>query len=252
MAKLNQLHPGSKTQTRIGIIPASLLALDPITRPPDVTVTLGAAITAGALTATVTALTGPIAKGVTLFFTSGVEGTAVLGIVRLTAEAKQGETALAIAPAANAIANGSVASHLGVICVRGLTSTGFSIANQEQTAAEIQCDEDAVAGALVGYAEGTVSSASWSAPLSGNVRDNTVGYQMLKMAAALAVDGVYVWFEHEITPLGGYSKGSLDSGVAQILQFDATSSADGFVTFSSNAAGRGAPTLGVPVVAPVV
>lgn len=98
----NDFVIGVRTRLFFGLMPQSLLALDNPTPPPDVKVTLAAAIVAGDATITTTALSGPIAKGSAIriapgqIVTVGSGGAAAdavsLPVVALTAAIPAGST----------------------------------------------------------------------------------------------------------------------------------------------------------------
>lgn len=78
---------GVKTQILFGILPSEILQLDELAPPPDVTITLSAAASAGATSLAVTALTGPVAIGTPLKF-------APVTVITLTAASAVGDTTL--------------------------------------------------------------------------------------------------------------------------------------------------------------
>lgn len=281
---------GVQTEILFGVMPAELLTLDTPTAPPDVVITTSAAANAGvatipvnaltkpvaagcllkfavpvvatlstpatanAVSLTVTALTGAIPNGGTLYFfndgfqvnttadaaigdtaihtdplpaalANGAIGyyfTTALHFAYTTSHAKTGDAQLFVEPLAAAIASGSVCLHSGLQLLEGGTTSDEQIQSKDT--------ESQTYGKGLKYANGKVTGASWQISYSFNVLPTDPGYYSMKYAARNALAGVRGWVRKLDPAPDGYTVGERIEGVCDCTDFGKTSPADGIIT----------------------
>lgn len=224
---------GNKTKIFFSVLPDSLL--DAPVAPTDVTITLSAAATLGAISLLVTALSGPVPAGTAIVLTSGSGGSAVKTTVYTTESAKAGATALKVEATSGAIASGATGSYKAMLLLVGGTTSDEQIQANDQ--------EVTVYGDDLGFSTGIVTKANWSISYSFNVLPSDLGYARLVYAAQNAVKGIHAWVRKEDPAPAGYTTGEIIEGLCQVTDFSKSNPADGIITGKCTFKGRGTPTL---------
>lgn len=241
-----ELLTGKTVHNEIGILTGTQRQLSPIPVPADNVITLGAAVTTGATTLTVTGIgTDPddgSGKGTALVFRTA----SAAAIYVLAADAAPGATSLTILPATRAIANAATCNHNGLECIPG-TSSNLNVTSQDQTLQLFDCGASVDEGSLSGFGDGVVASQAWTVPYSGVVAPTDPGYLRIVYMAFNAVTGVQGMFRMTSPAPSGYTTGLIVQGRVSAGNYNQTNPADNIITYTVDLTGRGSPKLTYPV-----
>lgn len=122
----------------------------------------------------------------------------------------------------------------------GLTPlVGGTSANEQIGAEEVT---STTFGDIGGYADGLVTSQSWSIDYSFNVLGNDPGFKILEAAGLDAIDTL-CWIEKVDPTPDGLASGRSISGIVSVMSFSTETPSDGILTGSVNLVGRGSPVI---------
>lgn len=240
MGSLKNFLPGVKTKiywgnlAQVQLVQANLTGI--LVPPPDVTVTLSAVLANGANTIAVTALTGPIAAGTSLAFTSGTDKF----VVYTTADALTGATSIAIRESQVSILSGAVCAHKGLILLKGGTNSQEQIQNTSQ---DIQVYQDSTG---LGYKDGIITDAMWQVSYDFKVLPDDQGYYRLKYTAKTAVGGSRGYVRKVDPAPPGFITGESIEGLADITDWSIDNPSDNIVAGKCTFKGRGEPITNPP------
>ena len=239
---------GKLTRVSIGIMPDELTLATSVSGllvpPPDVTVALSGAVsaatqaqqTAGVQTIGVAALSGPIGKGTCLAFESGN----IVRRVTLVDHAKTGDTTLRVYPLVLAIDAAAVADHRGLLQLKGGKKADFDIKAEDES---VMTFTDLLPGEIDygtdGFKTGAIKSKEWMIAYEALTDPTDIGYDRMANAGASGSSlRVYCRVMLPIAP--GFSAGETYEGVADLVGWKQTLSAENFVSYSTEIKGRGA------------
>jgi hypothetical protein len=235
MGSLKNFLPGVKTKiywgnlAQVQLVQANLTGI--LVPPPDVSVTLSAAVALADGTIAVTALSGPIAAGTALSFTSGTDKF----VVYTTADTLTAATSIAIRPSQVAIASGAVCAHRGLIQLKGGTNSQEQIQNTSQ---DIQVYQDSTG---LGYKDGIITDAMWQVSYDFKVLPDDLGYYRLKYTAKTAVGGSRGYVRKIDPAPPGFLTGETIEGLADITDWSIDNPSDNIVAGKCTFKGRGEP-----------
>ncbi|MBD2489038.1 hypothetical protein [Aulosira sp. FACHB-615] len=226
MSQTFQVGAGNKVKLYVALLPLGIR-----TEPVDVEITASSGITNNATSITVAALDGPIAGGTPLPFDNG---TAEL-TVYLAADAKEGDTTLAIEAASGALTGSSTAEYVAKKRLLGGTQLNANI-NSDRT--DVLVFEDPL-----GYKDGAITAQSWELPWTANLLTSDDAFRRAAFAAANAVSGreVYVW--QEDPPPAGFAVGDGLKGACCVMNFQKSLQSTGICTVTCTFMGQGSPTI---------
>lgn len=256
---MGQQLQGKNTRVLFGIMSAELIKSNSnsnlVLPPIDVQVTLTAAvpwataaqISAGTQPISVTALSGPIAKGCVLALKAGT----AIRRVTLAAHAKTGDTTLTILPivlpagtsttraAEPAIAATGATLHKGLIQLRGGKKASIDIKAEDEevlTFTDLQLGEIDLGQS--GYKTGSIKSKSASFPYEALVDPDDIGYSMAANAAASSSQAL-VYARLIFPPGEGYTLGELYQGQAELVGWNVDLSPESYVMCKTEIKFRG-------------
>jgi hypothetical protein len=217
---------GKGTKVNIAMLPEGSRV-----EPKATTITLAAAVVKdvdGTATVTVPALASGvlIPAGTYLAFVAPTTGKSVL--VQLTADAKAGDTTLAVASVPEDIATGSVASYPLRLAGRSAANIGRS----GNRVSAVDFDSD-------GYADGLTASVEQKLELPGNWTPQDAGFATSEYAFT-ELRECYVWVELPKIS-SAYSKGRVYKGACSINDLPLEIKADGVITGNISITFNGKP-----------
>jgi hypothetical protein len=240
MGSLKNFLPGVKTKiywgnlAQVQLVQANLTGI--LVPPPDVTVTLAAVLANGANVLSVSALTGSIAAGTALSFTSGTDRF----VVYTTADALTNATSIAIRESQVSIPSGAVCAHKGLILLKGGTNSQEQIQNTSQ---DIQVYQDSTG---LGYKDGIITDAMWQVSYDFKVLPDDLGYYRLKYTAKTAVGGSRGYVRKVDPAPPGFVTGETIEGLADITDWSVDNPSDNIVAGKCTFKGRGEPITNPP------
>ncbi|MFB2768582.1 hypothetical protein ACE1AT_04725 [Pelatocladus sp. BLCC-F211] len=227
MSKTFQVGAGNKVKLYVALLP-----LGDRTEPEDVSITTSAAISSGATSIAVTALTGAIAGGTPLTFDNGTSKLTVY----LARDAKAGDTTLTVeTTTAGLTGSSSTAEYVAKLRLLGGTQLNANI-NSDRT--DVLVFEDPL-----GYKDGAITGQSWELPWTANLLSDDDAFRRTAFAATYAVSGreMYVW--QEDPPPNGYAVGDGLKGAACVMNFQKSLQSTAICTISCTFMGQGSPTI---------
>lgn len=225
--------------TILSVGPAAAVGVK-ATAPTPVTVTMASGASAGAISLTVSSLTGAIKKGVILVFNEGT-----IGEVRciLTADASQGAGTLAV-DTVSGEANSGIPGALeasdqavwdGTYRVLGTQQSDYTLSEQTANLTSVTYDSSE---AMV-WDESEDTSKSWQIQRSGRFKPSDYAFQQIRLAAH---EGREIWVK-QVAPDESGDPIHSKSGRAKVRGYTESNPADGIYDASWTFAGQGKPTL---------
>ena len=122
----------------------------------------------------------------------------------------------------------------GLIELIGGTAANESISGEDTASVTFGSD--------IGYADGQVTSQSWSMEYSFNALESHPSFKLIDDAAVNAID-TYLWFRKQSPPPPGGTVGRSIEGVVSVSDYSLDASADGILVGSCTLIGRGRPLV---------
>lgn len=227
----NNVMKGKGTKIRVALLPEG-------SREEPVAANITSAASSTAAGTTTITLTGTLGAGVLipagsyLPFIAPTTGKTVP--VRLTADAEEGDSSLAVAAIPEAIAASSVAAFPTPL--KGRTAANLSRSTTDVTRTDFDSD---------GYSDGTGTSLEQGLDIPGSYLPTDAGYLTLEYAQENLRE---VWIEYELPrPSALYSKGKIYKGVCSVMDLPLDNSAEGVIDSNGTLKWRGKPIKVDPV-----